>query len=74
MKKLILPNSSCKALICWGTNLGSTVGFSFNSYQRNVTQIPPFHFMVLVGLMLSDACIQKRCKNARLEFSQGFLH
>jgi len=30
-----------------------------STQQCNMVGLPPFHFMVLVGLMLSDACIQK---------------
>jgi hypothetical protein len=76
MKKLILPNSSCKALTHWGTNPGSTIGLRMSTQQRNMVGIPPLLSDILIGLLLSDGClqIQRKGRNAQFEFNQGTIH
>ena len=53
MKKLIIPNSSCKALSHWGTNLGSTIGLRMSTQQRNMVGIPLLLSDISIGLLLS---------------------
>ena len=70
-----LDKGACKDLVVWGTNLGSTVGYGrLTKVTRNLIKIPPFHYSVMVGLLLSDGWLifsSSKNKNARLGFKQS---
>src|SRR5689334_4239888 len=62
-----------KALVVYGSNLSSTVGYpKFNNLQRNMMNIPNNLISVFIGIILSDASISKSNKaDARLQFKQS---
>ncbi len=77
----IFPNTSTTSIVIWNNNspytIGSTLGYpKFTSYIRNISYIPSFQLSVLLGLLLSDACLSKqnKSKNARLGFKQPMIH
>lgn len=68
-------NISGTALVVWGSNLGSTVGYGrFTKVVKNMFQLPPYQESVVVGVLLSDANLAstKPHENPRLEFRQSF--
>jgi hypothetical protein len=59
----IFPKTNCTSLVVWNNpfTIGSTLGYSkFTKYIRDITYIPSYHLSVLVGLLLSDACLSKQ--------------
>ena len=62
-----------KALVVYGSNLSSTVGYpKLNNLQRNMMNIPNNLISVFIGIILSDASISKSNKaDARLQFKQS---
>jgi hypothetical protein len=64
-----------KALIIWGTNLTSSVGYGrYTKQVSNIIILAPYQYSVIVGLLLSDGWIifgSKTSKNARLGFKQS---
>ena len=69
-------NFSSKALVHYGSNLGSTVGFpKFTALERKAFYIPLNLLSVFVGIILSDANLSKSNKGeARLQFKQTIKH
>jgi hypothetical protein len=67
-------DSNCLALVPYGTNLSSTLGYPrFTSQERKLVNIPPSLFNVFVGIILSDASVSRQNKgDARLQFKQGY--
>lgn len=65
-----------KALVPYGTNLSSTVGYPrFTALERKSTLIPKNLLPVFIGIILSDANISKSYKgDARLQFKQTIKH
>jgi len=63
-------------LVQFGSNLGSTVGTVLTQFLRNIIQLPPDIYSVVIGLLLSDGWLSfsKRSKNARLGFNQSTKH
>lgn len=64
----------CTALVPFGTNLSSTVGYpQYTVILQHMVTFPPYIQGVVVGLLLSDAWIQKTNKGgqARLGFKQS---
>lgn len=65
----------CKALVVWGTILGSSVGYGRLTKQvRYMIVLPPYQYSVLVGLLLSDGWLSLSTKtsvNARFGFRQS---
>lgn len=61
-----------------GTNLGFRLGSGRITKQiRDMIKFSPFHFSVIIGLVLSDACLifsSPKHKNAHLEFEQSLAH
>jgi hypothetical protein len=83
MKKLkykqLTVESQSKDLVLWGgTNLGFRLGSGRITKQiRDRIKFAPFHFSVLIGLVLYDACLifsSPKHKNAHLEFEQSLAH
>lgn len=70
--------SKCTDLVVWGINLRSTVGSArFTKQERDMIKFPPFHYSVIIGLILSDAGLSfsnKIAKNALLRFEQSLAH
>jgi hypothetical protein len=69
-------NSSCKALVLYGTNLSSTVGSRFTAFDRNLIKIPNNLKSLFIGIIISDASISKSKEktNARFQFKQTYKH
>jgi LAGLIDADG DNA endonuclease family len=70
------PPTTCTSLVAYGSNLGSTVGTRISKLVRNMTVLP-FHILgVVVGVLLSDAWLQREKSNwnARLGFKQSVIH
>ena len=66
--------SERKDLVIWGTNLSSTVGVKYTRSQLAMVQIAPYHYSVIIGLILSDGWLiigKTRSKNALLGFKQS---
>ena len=73
-KTHLMPNNIDKGLVNYGTNLGSTVGFGRPSnYVRNIVFITNEIKSLIIGLMLSDASMEKTNSksNARLTITQS---
>jgi hypothetical protein len=63
------------SLVLYGSNLSSTVGHSrYTSFERALIKIPTSKMSVFIGIILSDATIQKQNKggDARLQFKQKY--
>lgn len=62
------------SLVLYGSNLSSTVGSpKFTYTQRALMQIPASKLSVFIGIILSDASLQKsKGGNARLQFKQKY--
>jgi hypothetical protein len=64
-----------KALVVWGTNLGSAVGLGqFTKQESKTVKFPPYQLGVIIGILLSDGWLNfaSSCnKNARLGFGQS---
>jgi hypothetical protein len=76
MTKVNINKSSTKALVPYGTNLGSTLGSPrFTKLERMAIKIPTNLLSVFVGIILSDANLSKSNKgDARLQFKQTIKH
>jgi len=76
MTKVNINKSSTKALVPYGTNLGSTLGSPrFTKLERMAIKIPTNLLSVFVGIILSDANLSKSNKGeARLQFKQTIKH
>lgn len=72
----ITPNNDCKSIVVHGTNLGSNIGYKFDSNMLNTLFITPYLTQVLVGMLLGDANIRKPGKNGQpqIQYNQGFVH
>jgi len=61
------------SLVFYGSNLSSTVGFlRYTSIERALIKIPTSKMSVFIGIILSDATIQKGRGDARLQFKQKY--
>jgi hypothetical protein len=59
----------------YGNNCCSTVGYKYNSFLKNIQEIPNNHMSMLIGILLSDAHLSKGTNiNARLQFKQSLKH
>jgi hypothetical protein len=67
---------TCKALVPFGSNLSSTVGFPrFTALERKSITIPNNVLPVFIGIVLSDANISRSNEgDARLQFKQTIKH
>ena len=78
MMKLLMNNFNIKeelSLVPYGSNLPSTVGYiKFSRFERNLIQIPFSKRSVFIGIILSDASLQRVNKDgdARLQFKQKY--
>lgn len=66
-----------RSLVLYGSNLSSTVGSpKFTFAERTLIKIPTSKMSVFIGIILSDATIQKFYKqgDARLQFKQKYGH
>ena len=76
--KLLMNNFNIKeelSLVPYGSNLSSTVGYiKFSRFERNLIQIPFSKRSVFIGIILSDASLQRVNKDgdARLQFKQKY--
>lgn len=69
----VVPTSSEKSLVVWGTNLQSTVGDTRK--ELAMVRLAPYHMGVIVGLILYDGwLIISNSKNARFGFKQSLSH
>lgn len=63
------------SLVLYGSNLSSTVGTPrYTYFERALIKIPYSKMSVFIGIILSDATIQKKNKggDARLQFKQKY--
>jgi len=70
-------NNNCTALVIWGSNLTSNVGYpKFTKLINNIITLPPYYYDIIVGLILSDAWLHKGKPhwNAQLQFKQSLNH
>ena len=68
--------TSSKALVLYGTNLSSTLGYPrYTALERKSVIIPNNLLPVFIGIILSDANMSKSYKaDARLQFKQTINH
>lgn len=68
-----LTDTNCKALVVYGSNLSSTVGFSITKKIRMSTALPSHIEQMITGLLLSDGYLRygKGCQNASFKFAQS---
>src|SRR5256885_3597961 len=66
-----LTDTDCKALVVYGSNLSSTVGFSITKKIRMNTALPSHIEQMITGLLLSDGYLRygKDRKSTRLNSS-----
>src|SRR5580692_1319079 len=64
------------SIVPYGSNLSSTIGYKFTTVERSFIQIPINKRSIFVGILLSDACLQRGNKEgeARLQFKQMYSH
>lgn len=77
MDLVLLTKFEVLSLVLYGSNLASTVGYPRYSYfERASIKIPPSKMSVFIGIILSDATIQKSNKagGGRLQFKQEYGH
>lgn len=63
------------SLVLYGSNLSSTVGYPrYTAFERHLIKIPKSKLSVFIGIILSDAYVQKQSKggDARLQFKQKY--
>lgn len=76
--KLLMSNFDIKEelnLVPYGTNLSSTVGYlKFSNLERSVIKIPFNKRSIIIGIILSDAALQRvnESGDARLQFKQKY--
>lgn len=71
----VVPTSSEKSLVVWGTNLQSTVGEKFTRKELAMVRLAPYNKGVIGGLILYDGwLIIYNSKNARFGFKQSLSH
>src|SRR5215467_3586599 len=65
-----------KALVPYGTNLSSTLGYTrYTALERKSIRIPKNILPVFIGIILSDANVRKSYKaDGRLQFKQTINH
>ena len=75
-KDLNLIYTSPKALVLYGTNLSSTIGYPrYTALERKSFRIPNSIFPVFIGIIFSDAHISRSyLADARLQFKQTIKH
>lgn len=73
-KHNVLFHNNCLALVPYGTNLCSTIGYPrYKPWERKLAKIPQNLISVFIGIILSDASIQRQyLGDARLQFKQGY--
>lgn len=76
----IFPPTDCTALVVYNGrgNLGSTVGLpKFTKFLRDSTYIDSLSLGVMIGILIGDACFNKkagpakRVNNVRISFKQS---
>jgi len=60
------------SLVLYGSNLSSTVNSRLTSIERALIRIPVNKMSVFIGILLSDATLQKGKGDARLQFKQKY--
>jgi len=76
--KLLMSNFEIKEelnLVPYGTNFSSTVGYlKFSNLERSLIKIPFNKRSIIIGIILSDAALQRVNKSgdARLQFKQKY--
>lgn len=60
------------SLVLYGSNLSSTIGTRYASIERALIKIPTNKMSVFIGILLSDASLQKGRGDARLQFKQKY--
>lgn len=68
-----LTDTDYKALVVYGSNLSSTVGFSITKKIRMSTGLPSHIEQMITGLLLSNGYLRygKGCQNASFKFAQS---
>lgn len=63
-------------IVPYGSNLSSTIGYKFTTVERSCIQIPINKRSIFVGILLSDANLQRVNKEGevRLQFKQMYSH
>lgn len=65
---------SCKSLVVYFTNLGSTLGIKrYPNDIKNLIFLTPTAYSIIVGLILSDGYLEKSNLSARLVFKQSLV-
>ncbi len=72
----ILPNTTCLAVVVYGTHIGSTIGLALTTMTRSRLFLTPLLEQILVGILLGDAYIRRSNSkaNPNINHKQGFVH
>jgi hypothetical protein len=72
----IMATTTCLALVVYGTDIGSTMGYSLTNPMRAALFLTPLMEQILVGILLGDASLRRVNANGSpaIMFKQGFLH
>lgn len=61
--------SNCTSLVPYGTNLGSTVNMGiFPVSLQKLVSLPPDHYSMVVGKLLSDGWLERYSLNSNTRF------
>jgi hypothetical protein len=68
-------NTTCLALVVYGTNLGSTMGYKLTKFELKSLMLSSIIEQILVGILLGDGSIRRLFPaNPTISFNQGFIH
>jgi len=72
----IKPDTTCLAVVVYGTHIGSTIGLALTTLTRSRLFLTPLLEQVLVGILLGDAYIRRpnAKANPNIHHKQGFVH
>ena len=76
-RKYITPNTTCTAIVPFGSNLGTTVGMPrYTIILQHMVTLTHFIEGIIVGILLSDGWLRKQNAGgqARLGFKQSLAH
>lgn len=72
---VITASCTCLALVVYGTNIGSIIGYSLTPGQRAGLFLTPLLEQILVGILLGDGSIRRPGNsNPIIIFKQRFIH
>lgn len=71
---VITASCTCLALVVYGTNIKSIIGYTLTPGQRAGLFLTPLLEQILVGILLGDGSILAGNSNPIIIFKQRFIH